>query len=88
MNSPDERRAEQPEERIARDAGERPESLEDRDDSAEQIGKDAGTLDEPGVHTDAPEQIARDAGDGPEIIDRPTNVPEQIAKDAADPDRR
>ena len=70
MSTPDERRADQPEERLARDAGERPETLEDRDDSAEQIGKDAGADDVPGVHTDAPEQIAKDAGDGPEIIDR------------------
>jgi len=87
MSTPDERRIEQPEDRIARDAGGRPESLEDRDDTAEQLEKDAGTEDQPGVHTDAPGQLAKDAGESPQIIDHVTDVPEQIAKDAGDADR-
>jgi hypothetical protein len=87
MSTPDDRWADRPEERLARDAGERPETLEDRADSAEQIEKDAGTDDVPGIHTDAPEQMAKDAGEVPEIIDRAVDVPEQIAKDAGDADR-
>jgi hypothetical protein len=87
MSTPDERRADRPEERLAHDAGGRPETPEDRADTAEQIAKDAGTLDVPGVHTDAPGQLAKDAGETPEIIDGAVDVPEQVAKDAGDADR-
>jgi hypothetical protein len=99
MSTPHERRADRaeerlahdagqgPEERLAHDAGERPETLEGRADSAEQLAKDAGSEDVPGIYTDAPEQLARDAGEAPVIVDRVVDVPEQLAKDAGEIDR-
>ena len=81
MSTSDERWADQPEKRLARDAGEHPESLQGRADIPEQIVKDAGGTDVPGIHTDIPEQVAKDAGVAPEIVDRPVDVPEQVAKD-------
>ncbi len=80
MSTFDERWADQPEKRLARDAGEYPESLQGRADVPGQIAKDAGYDDVPGIHTDNPEQVAKDAA--PEMIDRPVDVPEQVAKDA------
>jgi len=82
MSTFDERWADQPEKRLARDAGEYSESLQGRADVPEQIAKDAGDADVPGIHTDIPEQVAKDAGVAPEIIDRPVDVPEQVAKDS------
>ena len=87
MSTPYESWADQPEKRLARDAAEGPQSLQGRADVPEQIAKDAGHADVPGIHTDIPEQVARDAGVAPEIIDRPVDVPVQIAKDPGDADR-
>ena len=81
MSTFDERWADQPEKRLARDAGEHPESLQGRADAPEQIAKDSGRADVTGINTDIPEQVAKDAGVAPEIIDRPVDVPEQVAKD-------
>ena len=88
MSTPKGSWADRPEERLAHDAGSRPESVEERDDGPHQVEKYAGTRAEPDLQTDVPEQIAKDAGEAPVIIEHPVDVPEQIAKDAADPDRR